>query len=147
MVAPGLLSWRNGRRGALKKRCHGDVQVRLLPRAFGGWVSDKALALAMIHQAVEEMRDVEPQSKKQIRQKGKLGCRDKERLRISAIVWLASARAAMWFERCGLDQSHALGKMEWAGHARELLDTENVLLDCKRTRVLELGLDAVGPIK
>ncbi len=110
-------------------------------------MGDKALALAMIHQAVKEMRHWKPQSKKQIRQKEKLGCRDNERLRVDAIVWLASARAAIWFERCGLDQSHALGKMEWAGHAQELLNTGSVLLDCKRTRVLELGLDAVWPIK
>jgi len=109
-----------------------------------GLAGDKALAVAIIHQAVQEMRDTELQSKKQIR---KAMGHDKARLRISAVLWLASTRAAMWFERCDLDQNYALSKMKWAGHAQELLDDKSVLLNPRKMRVLELGLNAVEFIK
>jgi|TARA_R110000824_G_scaffold366487_1_gene555143 hypothetical protein len=109
-----------------------------------GLAGDKSLAVAIIHQAVQEMRDTELQSKKQIR---KAMGHDKARLRISAVLWLASTRAAMWFERCDLDQNYALSKMKWAEHAQELLDDKSVLLNCRKMRVLELGLNAVEFIK
>jgi|TARA_R110000824_G_scaffold368330_1_gene557628 hypothetical protein len=108
-----------------------------------GLAGDRALALAVIYQAVQEMRDIESQSKTQIRQQRKIGSGGKGHFRVNATVWLASAQAAVWFERCDLDQAYALGKMDWAEHARELLDDEGVLLDRNKTRVLKIGLDVV----
>ena len=101
---------------------------------------DRALGLAVINQATKEMRDTRPSLSRQSN-------KDKKRLRIEATVWLASAQATTWFEGCDLDQGYALGKMDWATHARELLDDEGTALCRQRALVLELGLDAAGPTK
>ena len=107
---------------------------------YKGLAGHKALVLAVIHQATKEMRDTRPTATQQ------LG-RDKLKLRIEATVWLASTQATRWFEGCDLDQGYALGRMRWARHARELLEDESIFLGRDKTRVLELGLDAVGSTK
>ena len=106
---------------------------------YKGLAGDKALALAVIHQAVKEMKDRGRHSE----DVQHWGDRDRPGLRIRATVWLASTQAATWFEGCDLDQNYALGRMGWARHARELLDDESIFLDHKGARVLDLGLDAI----
>lgn len=96
--------------------------------------------MALIDHAAREMRDTRPSSTQKL-------SRDKLKLRVEATVWLASTQAIKWFDGCDLDQAYALGRMKWAGHARELLDDESVFLGRERARVLELGLDSVGPTK
>jgi len=99
---------------------------------------ERALGLAVINQATKEMRDISPSFTQQL-------SRAKLKLRIEATAWLSSTQATIWFEGCDLDQGYALGRMDWATHARELLEDESISLDPQTTRVLELGLDAAEP--
>lgn len=107
---------------------------------YKGLSGDKALALAVIHQAAKEMRDTGHHPEDVMH----YGDRDRPGLRIKATVWLASTQATTWFEGCDLDQGYALGRMGWKAHARELLGDESISLGRRERRVLELGLDAVG---
>tara|TARA_R110000824_G_scaffold282322_1_gene470606 strand:+ start:3926 stop:4345 length:420 start_codon:yes stop_codon:yes gene_type:complete len=107
---------------------------------YKGLAGERALALAVIHQAVKEMRDTGHHPEDVMH----YGDRDRPGLRVRATVWLASTQAATWFEGCGLDHNYALSKIGWAKHARELMEDESIFLDHERARVLELGLDALG---
>ena len=99
----------------------------------------KALALAVIHQATKEMRDIKPlPAKPCIR-------RERSRLRIDAVAWLASSDATRWFDGCDLDQRYALGRMKWAEHAQRLLDDDSAFLGRGKALVLEIGLDGLRP--
>ena len=68
-----------------------------------------AVACAVITTAIKDMRD-----------------RELEHIsaRIDATVWLATTAAALWFDVTRVDQDYALVGMEWARHARHLLDGE-----------------------
>jgi hypothetical protein len=106
-------------------------------RGGDGW---RTLAAVVVAQAAKDMR----------RQKGRGSVvrhlrYDKERLRIEATVWLASKGATRWFDCCGLEQKYALDKMRWSSHAQGLLEDKSICLGAESTKVLELGLDALGP--
>lgn len=102
----------------------------------------QALAASVVAHAVKEMRD----KAKQPAGTSHLS-RDKARLRVEATAWLASSQATRWFDACGLEQEHALWKIGWAAHAKELISDETIDLTPARARVLELGLDALDPTK
>jgi hypothetical protein len=68
-----------------------------------------AVACGVITTAIKDMRGVEA---KHIR------------TRIDATVWLASKGATLWFDASGVGQPYALTGMDWAAHARHLLDGE-----------------------
>ena len=120
----------------------GDGYQRMGRRQpYKGLAGDRALALSVIHQAVKEMRATRQQRDDDM----DFGAeRDWPSLRRRATVWLATTQAAVWFEGSGLDQGHALAKIGWAGHARELLENEAITLGHARIQVLERGLDAIG---
>lgn len=108
---------------------------------YKGLAGNRALSLAVIHQAVKEMRDTRCLLDDEMDFAGE---RDWPSLRRRATVWLATTQAIRWFEGSDLDQGHALAKMGWADHARELLEDETITLGPVRIRVLELGLEALG---
>jgi hypothetical protein len=100
----------------------------------------RALAVAMVCNAVKDMRDTGVQSTTQLRHG-----RDKTELRLNAIVWLASKSAIWWFDHIGVEQLYGLWKMGWEAHAKEFLANEDINLSPEEHSVLELGLDALQP--
>ena len=100
----------------------------------------RALAVAMVRQAVKDMRDTDVQSTMQLRYGP-----NKTKLRLNAIVWLASKSAIWWFDHVGVEQLYGLWKMGWEAHAKEFLANEDIDLSPEEYSVLELGLDALQP--
>ena len=100
----------------------------------------RALAVAMVCRAVNDMRDTGKQSTTQLRYGP-----NKTELRLNAIVWLASKSAIWWFDHIGVEQLYGLWKMGWEAHAKEFLANEDIDLSPEEHSVLELGLDALKP--
>ena len=100
----------------------------------------RALAVAMVGQAVKDMRDTGVESAIQLRYG-----RGKTELRLDATIWLASKSAIWWFDNIGIEQLYGLWRMGWEAHAKEFLANEDINLSPEEHSVLELGLDALQP--
>ena len=100
----------------------------------------RALAVAMVCQAVKDMRDTGIESSIQLHYG-----RSKTELRLDATVWLASKSAIWWFDHIGIEQPYGLWRMGWGAHAKEFLANDDINLSPEEYSVLELGLDALHP--
>ena len=83
------------------------------------------LALAVLWQAVKDARDQGSPSRYE---------------HINAVVFLASKRAALWFDMAGLQQLAALERLRWSKYAEELLTGPESELTGAQRRVLTKGI-------
>lgn len=89
----------------------------------------RGLACATISQALKDMR-----------REGKTSQQDYT----SGVIWLASTRAAKFFDTANIDQEQALLAMEWSVHAEELWHYGlNDELSLKERRILRESLWAL----
>lgn len=86
------------------------------------------LALAVLWQAVKDIRNQGSPSRNE---------------HIDAVVFLASKRAARWFDMVGLEQLSALEKLGWSEYATVLLSDPEVELTGPQCRVLTRGINVL----
>ena len=82
----------------------------------------KSLAAGMIDKAIDDMRSTRPSpTEGTAEETHRRKARHWKEHRVSALCWLASRAAMVWFDGVGIDQRACLERTGWVQHAKDAL--------------------------